>query len=265
GVVSKKNPPCGGEEDEGKERGEAASVFSLRRRVPEMGIEVLALSLPSPTSQWDRLSSSHQASTRGINELGSLERGSSCFTQQASFLARTSPQQTHTARAFHHCGIQTKSHVGPVLPKKPLVVKHHLRWHDPASSPSRRASRRHSSSSEALLTSETQETSTRLLIETENVGVLLLNLGGPETLEDVQPFLFNLFSDPAEELRKSLIEKKIPAKVYVGMRYWHPFTEEAIEQVLLGLEKYYTSGSVIHQCNPGISAMKLCSHPQIKT
>jgi hypothetical protein len=30
----------------------------------------------------------------------------------------------------------------------------------------------------------------------ERVGVLLLNLGGPESLEDVQPFLFNLFADP---------------------------------------------------------------------
>jgi hypothetical protein len=28
------------------------------------------------------------------------------------------------------------------------------------------------------------------------VGVLLLNLGGPEKLEDVQPFLYNLFADP---------------------------------------------------------------------
>ncbi len=27
-------------------------------------------------------------------------------------------------------------------------------------------------------------------------GVLLLNLGGPETLQDVRPFLYNLFSDP---------------------------------------------------------------------
>lgn len=30
----------------------------------------------------------------------------------------------------------------------------------------------------------------------DRVGVLLLNLGGPETLHDVQPFLFNLFADP---------------------------------------------------------------------
>ncbi|KAG1346408.1 Ferrochelatase [Cocos nucifera] len=33
-------------------------------------------------------------------------------------------------------------------------------------------------------------------IAQERVGVLLLNLGGPETLHDVQPFLFNLFADP---------------------------------------------------------------------
>lgn len=30
----------------------------------------------------------------------------------------------------------------------------------------------------------------------KSLGVLLFNLGGPETLADVQPFLFNLFSDP---------------------------------------------------------------------
>jgi hypothetical protein len=34
----------------------------------------------------------------------------------------------------------------------------------------------------------------------ERVGVLLLNLGGPDTLEDVQPFLFNLFADPVTPL-----------------------------------------------------------------
>jgi protoporphyrin/coproporphyrin ferrochelatase len=35
-----------------------------------------------------------------------------------------------------------------------------------------------------------------LLQVDEKVGVLLLNLGGPETLDDVQPFLYNLFADP---------------------------------------------------------------------
>ena len=29
------------------------------------------------------------------------------------------------------------------------------------------------------------------------VGVLLLNLGGPERIQDVGPFLYNLFADPA--------------------------------------------------------------------
>lgn len=30
----------------------------------------------------------------------------------------------------------------------------------------------------------------------ERIGVLLLNLGGPDSLDDVQPFLYNLFADP---------------------------------------------------------------------
>ncbi|MEL6776924.1 MAG: ferrochelatase [Cyanobacteria bacterium J06597_16] len=109
------------------------------------------------------------------------------------------------------------------------------------------------------------------------VGVLLLNLGGPEKLEDVQPFLFNLFSDPeiiripfpalqkplawfissrraktsqenykeigggsplrritAEQgaaMKEKLKEKGKDTEVYLGMRYWHPFTEEAIAQI----------------------------------
>ncbi|KAK7316903.1 hypothetical protein RJT34_00700 [Clitoria ternatea] len=131
----------------------------------------------------------------------------------------------------------------------------------------------------ALVTPTAQDVSDTALIGDEKIGVLLLNLGGPETLEDVQPFLFNLFADPdiirlpkifsflqkplaqfvsvirapkskegyasigggsplrrmtdaqAEELRKSLWAKNVRAKVYVGMRYWHPFTEEAIEQI----------------------------------
>ncbi|KAK1411329.1 hypothetical protein QVD17_37877 [Tagetes erecta] len=130
----------------------------------------------------------------------------------------------------------------------------------------------------ALMTSSTQETPTSV-VNDGKIGVLLLNLGGPETLDDVQPFLFNLFADPdiirlprlfrflqkplaqfisvarapkskegyasigggsplrqitdaqARELRKALYEKNVPAEVYVGMRYWHPFTEEAIEQI----------------------------------
>ncbi|KVI08069.1 Chlorophyll a/b binding protein domain-containing protein [Cynara cardunculus var. scolymus] len=82
----------------------------------------------------------------------------------------------------------------------------------------------------ALLTSSTQDTSPSI-VNDGKIGVLLLNLGGPETLDDVQPFLFNLFADPATELRKALYEKNVAAEVYVGMRYWHPFTEEAIKQI----------------------------------
>jgi protoporphyrin/coproporphyrin ferrochelatase len=109
------------------------------------------------------------------------------------------------------------------------------------------------------------------------VGVLLLNLGGPDQLEDVRPFLFNLFSDPeiirlpftwlqkplawlistsrakksqenykligggsplrriteeqAQALQSSLRDQGQDAQVYIGMRYWHPFTEEAIARI----------------------------------
>lgn len=109
------------------------------------------------------------------------------------------------------------------------------------------------------------------------VGVLLLNLGGPDRLEDVRPFLFNLFADPeiirlpfpwlqkplawwistlrtkrsqenykqigggsplrriteaqAQALQARLAEKGQPTQMYIGMRYWHPFTEEAIARI----------------------------------
>lgn len=116
------------------------------------------------------------------------------------------------------------------------------------------------------------------------VGVLLLNLGGPEKLEDVGPFLFNLFSDPeiirlpfpwlqkplawfiasrrtkksqenyrkigggsplrriteaqADALKEQLQALGQDAKIYIGMRYWHPYTEEAIARIIQdGIEK----------------------------
>ncbi len=108
-------------------------------------------------------------------------------------------------------------------------------------------------------------------------GVLLLNLGGPEQLEDVRPFLFNLFADPeiirlpfpwlqkplawiistsrasksqenykeigggsplrriTEEqggaLKDYLKNLGRDVKIYIGMRYWYPFTEEAVAQI----------------------------------
>ena len=109
------------------------------------------------------------------------------------------------------------------------------------------------------------------------VGVLLLNLGGPDKLEDVGPFLYNLFSDPeiirlpfrwlqkplawfiatrrtrtsqenykqigggsplrriteaqGEALKEQLGFLGQEVNIYVGMRYWHPYTEEAIAQL----------------------------------
>jgi protoporphyrin/coproporphyrin ferrochelatase len=109
------------------------------------------------------------------------------------------------------------------------------------------------------------------------VGVLLLNLGGPDKLEDVGPFLYNLFSDPeiirlpftwlqkplawfiasrrtktsqenykkigggsplrriteeqAIALRQKLVSLGQDTNVYIGMRYWHPYTEEAVASI----------------------------------
>ncbi len=114
-------------------------------------------------------------------------------------------------------------------------------------------------------------------IEKDRIGILLFNLGGPEKLDDVRPFLYNLFSDPdiirlpvkamqkplawlistqrfkkssgyyrqigggsplrritdeqARALEAELASRGIEARAYVGMRYWNPFTEEAIEQI----------------------------------
>jgi len=102
-------------------------------------------------------------------------------------------------------------------------------------------------------------------------AVLLLNLGGPDSLETIEPFLYNLFSDkdiiklplqkplakliskirakkvkerykkiggksPINDITKKqaeAIEKKLPQdyKVFIGMRYGHPNIEEAIQRI----------------------------------
>jgi ferrochelatase len=110
------------------------------------------------------------------------------------------------------------------------------------------------------------------------VGIVLFQLGGPDTLEAIEPFLYNLFCDPdiidfpfarigrkplaklisttrarkvqhhyatigggspirpnterqARALETELRNLGIEAQCFVAMRYWHPFTREAIEQV----------------------------------
>ena len=112
------------------------------------------------------------------------------------------------------------------------------------------------------------------------MGIVLFQLGGPDTLEAIEPFLYNLFCDPdiidfpfarigrkplaklisstrarkvqhhyatigggspirrhterqAKALERELQEEGIDAHCFVAMRYWHPFTSEAIEQVRL--------------------------------
>lgn len=141
----------------------------------------------------------------------------------------------------------------------------------------------------------------------KTTGIVLLNLGGPDSLEAVRPFLYNLFSDreiirlgPAmlqkplawlisrlrskktEEMYR-LIGNKSPIhditsaqaralekvlnqdggetsfKVYIGMRYWHPFVDETIisiindgvkELIVISLYPHYsraTTGSSIDE------------------
>src|SRR5436309_6400863 len=110
------------------------------------------------------------------------------------------------------------------------------------------------------------------------VGVVLFQLGGPDTLEAIEPFLYNLFCDPdiidfpfarigrrplaklisttrsrkvqhhyasigggspirpnterqARALEHELRRQRIDAHCFVAMRYWHPFTAEAIAQL----------------------------------
>ena len=129
------------------------------------------------------------------------------------------------------------------------------------------------------------------------VGIALFQLGGPDTLEAIEPFLYNLFCDPdiisfpfarigrkplaklisstrarkvqhhyatigggspirkhterqARALEEELRKQGMDAHCFVAMRYWHPFTSEAIEQlraaecdevVLLPLYPHYSS------------------------
>lgn len=140
------------------------------------------------------------------------------------------------------------------------------------------------------------------------VGVVLFQLGGPDTLEAIEPFLYNLFCDPdiidfpfarigrrplaklisstrarkvqhhysvigggspirrfteqqARALQIKLTRRGIDARCFVAMRYWHPFTAEAIrhlraarcdELVLLPLYPHYsstTTGSSLNEWN----------------
>ena len=43
--------------------------------------------------------------------------------------------------------------------------------------------------------------------------------------------LRKITDEQASALKMALETKEVPANVYVAMRYWHPFTEEAVHQV----------------------------------
>jgi len=139
------------------------------------------------------------------------------------------------------------------------------------------------------------------------IGVVLFQLGGPDSVEAIEPFLYNLFSDPdiidfplarlARQPLARLIAKRraghvarhyqeiggkspllefttrqaraleaelrrdLDARVVIAMRYWHPFTAEALTElerfapadvVLLPLYPQYsrtTTGSSLNEWN----------------
>ncbi len=124
-------------------------------------------------------------------------------------------------------------------------------------------------------------------MSTPKTGLILLNMGGPDCLKSVRPFLYNLFSDPdiirlpfsavfqkplaayisttrekeachnyammggaspildfteaqSQALQAELIAQghTEPLKTYIGMRYWHPFTEAAVDEIIKdGIER----------------------------
>jgi len=109
-------------------------------------------------------------------------------------------------------------------------------------------------------------------------AVIIFNLGSPDKMESIEPFLYNLFADskifkiPGGELvsrplakiiskiRKktaakfyesvggvspllkitqaqasaleNMLQKDMPCKVYVAMRYWHPLIEDIIDEII---------------------------------
>ncbi|HLM02787.1 MAG TPA: ferrochelatase [Pyrinomonadaceae bacterium] len=64
----------------------------------------------------------------------------------------------------------------------------------------------------------------------EKIGVVLLNLGGPDSLEAVEPFLFNLFNDPdIIDFPLSFLFRKRLAKLISSKR--HPRIQEQYKQI----------------------------------
>jgi ferrochelatase len=103
-----------------------------------------------------------------------------------------------------------------------------------------------------------------------STGVLLLGFGGPDSLDAVRPFMCNLMDrEPSDQLVESvcrrylaiggssplpqiaadiaagletrLAENGTPVPVRIGMRYWHPFIEDSIAELVdLGRDRIVT-------------------------
>jgi ferrochelatase len=91
------------------------------------------------------------------------------------------------------------------LSKNYIVARFSSGWSETQSLFSKQSLKKYLVPLGALVTSKTQDVSDTPIVGDDKIGVLLLNLGGPETLEDVQPFLFNLFADPVMSLLLFLI------------------------------------------------------------
>ena len=146
----------------------------------------------------------------------------------------------------------------------------------------------------------------------DKTAVLLLQMGGPDSLEAVEPFLYNLFSDrdiikigPAflqPFIARMIVKRRAPKsaanyrdiggksplrelteqqaaalekvlgdryRCFVAMRYWHPFTEEALTAIrqkgidriiALSLYPHYsraTSGSSFNELEKCLAGSKI--------
>lgn len=256
-------------------------------------MEAMAFCSSVPVMQRERLSSSFQASTRGSLQFGIPEANISKFSVQKAICAR-SCLKTHISTdseglvskaSLYRRRVIEKASCKLHLSRNDLTSQNQFQWKPFLYRTIKKTEHVDNTffSSRALPLAENIELASDAVsdagVDQDRVGVLLLNLGGPDTLEDVQPFLFNLFSDPdiirlprifrflqrplakfisvfrapkskegyaaigggsplrkityeqADALQLALEGKKTPAKIYVGMRYWYPFTEEAIEQI----------------------------------
>lgn len=85
---------------------------------------------------------------------------------------------------------------------------------------------------------------------TEKIGIVLLNLGGPDSLDAVEPFLFNLFSDPdiidfpfsflfRKRLAKLISTKRAPRVIeqYKKIGGKSPLKDHTLKQAALVEEK----------------------------